>query len=182
MHNIYNLFSFALLGASGCGKTTLLSCIVGSMKLNAGSIKVRGCSGLKIPGHKIGFMPQQIALIEEFTIKEMIYYFGRISGMTDNNLENRFQFLKKLLELPIESRYIINCSGGEQRRVSFAVAILHEPELLILDEPTVGLDPILRSEIWEFLIKSTRTSNLSVIITTHYIEEASQANCVSTIC
>lgn len=177
-----NLFSYALLGASGCGKTTLLSCIIGSMTLNAGSITVKGSSGLQIPGHKIGFMPQQIALIEEFTIKEMIYYFGRIYGLKDEKLENKFQFLKNLLDLPTESRKILNCSGGQQRRVSLAVAILHEPELLILDEPTVGLDPILRSEIWDFLIKSTSTSNLAVIITTHYIEEASEANCVRNIC
>ena len=169
------------MGASGCGKTTLLSCVIGSMTLNAGSIKVKGCSGLKILEHEIGYMPQQTALIDEFTIEECIYYFGRIYGLTDKKIESRFQFLKKLLDLPVASRYISNCSGGQQRRVSFAVAILHEPELLILDEPTVGLDPILRSEIWDFLIKSTRTSNLAVIITTHYIEEANEANCVSTI-
>lgn len=167
------------MGASGCGKTTLLSCIIGSSSLDEGSIKVLGKNALKLPGHKIGYMPQQIALIDEFTIKEVIYYFGRISGMTYQKIEERFNFLKILLDLPSEERYVGNCSGGQQRRVSFAVAILHEPELLILDEPTVGLDPILRDGIWNFLVETTSTSNLAVIITTHYIEEAKQATSVS---
>ena len=170
--------SYALLGASGCGKTTLLSCIIGSSSLNEGSIRVLGKSASKLPGHKIGYMPQQIALIDEFTIKEVIYYFGRISGMTYQRIEERFNFLKILLDLPPEERYVGNCSGGQQRRVSFAVAILHEPELLILDEPTVGLDPILRDGIWNFLVETTSSSNLAVIITTHYIEEAKQATSV----
>lgn len=141
-----------------------------------------GKNGLRIPRQKIGYMPQQIALIEEFTIQEVIYYFGRIYGMKDRQIKEKFNFLKKLLDLPPASRFVGDCSGGQQRRVSFAVAILHDPELLILDEPTVGLDPILRSEIWDFLIDRTIKSNLAVIITTHYIEEAKNANCVSYKC
>ena len=149
------------------------------MALNSGSIKVLRKNGSRLPGHKIGYMPQQIALIEEFTIKEVIYYFGRIYGMKDGKIKDQFNFLKKLLDLPPASRLVGDCSGGQQRRVSFAVAILHDPDLLILDEPTVGLDPVLRSEIWDFLIERTKSSNLAVIITTHYIEEAKNANCVS---
>ncbi|EDX03852.1 GD22635 [Drosophila simulans] len=73
---------------------------------------------------------------------------------------------------------IKQCSGGQQRRLSFACAMIHDPELLILDEPTVGLDPMLREKIWDFLVETTRNSKLAVIITTHYIEEAKQANCI----
>ena len=175
----FDICRFALLGSSGCGKTTLLSCIIGSMTLNSGSIKVLGKNGFGLPGHKIGYMPQQIALIDEFSIKEVIYYFGRIYGMKDEKIRDQFHFLKKLLDLSPDSRFIGDCSGGQQRRISFAVAILHEPDLLILDEPTVGLDPVLRSEIWNFLIEKIKSSNLSVIITTHYIEEAKNANYVS---
>lgn len=79
-------------------------------------------------------------------------------------------------------RYVGNCSGGQQRRVSFAAAMVHEPELLILDEPTVGLDPLLREKIWQYLVETTSTSKMAVIITTHYIEEAKQAGFVSTRC
>jgi ABC-type multidrug transport system, ATPase component len=74
----------------------------------------------------------------------------------------------------------MNCySGGQQRRVSFAVALMHDPELLILDEPTVGVDPLLRQSIWNHLVQITKDGNKTVIITTHYIEEARQAHCVS---
>lgn len=123
-------------------------------------------------------MPQEIALTEEFSIKETIYYFGRIYGMSSEQIRERYKKLKDLLDLPPGSRQLGHLSGGQQRRVSFAAAMVHEPELLILDEPTVGLDPLLREKIWDFLVETTRTSKLAVIITTHYIEEAKQANCV----
>ncbi|EAA01628.5 AGAP002060-PA [Anopheles gambiae str. PEST] len=170
---------YGLLGASGCGKTTLLSCIVGRKFLNDGEINVLGgtpgTAGSGVPGPRIGYMPQDIALVEEFTIKETIYYFGRIYGMSKEKIRERYKLLKHLLELPGDDRYVGNCSGGQQRRVSFAAAMVHEPELLILDEPTVGLDPLLREKIWQYLVETTSTSKMAVIITTHYIEEAKQA-------
>uniref|UniRef100_A0A182JPM5 Uncharacterized protein n=1 Tax=Anopheles christyi TaxID=43041 RepID=A0A182JPM5_9DIPT len=170
---------YGLLGASGCGKTTLLSCIVGRKFLNDGEINVLGgtpgTAGSGVPGPRIGYMPQDIALVEEFTIKETIYYFGRIYGMSKEKIRERYKLLKHLLELPSDDRYVGNCSGGQQRRVSFAAAMVHEPELLILDEPTVGLDPLLREKIWQYLVETTSTSKMAVIITTHYIEEAKQA-------
>ncbi|XP_041760997.1 ABC transporter G family member 20 [Anopheles merus] len=170
---------YGLLGASGCGKTTLLSCIVGRKFLNDGEINVLGgtpgTAGSGVPGPRIGYMPQDIALVEEFTIKETIYYFGRIYGMSKEKIRERYKLLKHLLELPGDERYVGNCSGGQQRRVSFAAAMVHEPELLILDEPTVGLDPLLREKIWQYLVETTSTSKMAVIITTHYIEEAKQA-------
>lgn len=98
--------------------------------------------------------------------------------MSADRIRERYKLLKDLLDLPPGSRLLGHCSGGQKRRVSFAAAMVHEPELLILDEPTVGLDPILREKIWSFLVETTRTSKLAVIITTHYIEEAKQANCV----
>ncbi|EAT33290.1 AAEL014428-PA [Aedes aegypti] len=173
---------YGLLGASGCGKTTLLSCIVGRKFLNSGEISVLGGTpgtpGSGVPGPRIGYMPQDIALVEEFSIKETIYYFGRIYGMSTEKIRERYKLLKELLELPCDDRHVGNCSGGQQRRVSFAAAMVHEPELLILDEPTVGLDPLLRERIWHYLVDTTSTSKLAVIITTHYIEEARQASCI----
>lgn len=114
--------------------------------------------------------------MDEFTIKETLFYFGRICGMAEERIQERFKLLHELLELPDADRFVVNLSGGQKRRVSFAAAMVHEPELLILDEPTVGLDPMLREKIWQFLIESTRSSKLAVIITTHYIEEANLAN------
>jgi ABC-type multidrug transport system ATPase subunit len=128
-------------------------------------------------GHRIGYMPQETALIGELTIKETIYYFGKIFQMDMDKLRERYDMLHKLLELPRGDHRVEDCSGGQMRRVSFAAAMIHEPDLLILDEPTVGLDPILREKIWNFMLNVTRTSKLAIIITTHYIDEAKQADC-----
>ncbi|XP_050685134.1 ABC transporter G family member 20-like [Leptidea sinapis] len=170
---------YGLLGASGCGKTTLLSCIVGRRKLDGGNIWVLGGKpGEKnsgVPGPRVGYMPQDIALVAEFTVRDALYYFGRIYGMKTAKLDERFEFLLNLLDLPSGSRQIKTLSGGQQRRVSLAAAFVHEPELLILDEPTVGLDPVLRERIWDFLGELARAGT-SVIITTHYIDETKQAN------
>lgn len=132
----------------------------------------------KVNGSRIGYMPQEMALIGELTIKETIYHFGNIFQMDIDKLRDRYDMLHKLLELPYGDQRVEACSGGQKRRVSFAAAMIHEPDLLILDEPTVGLDPLLREKIWNFMLNITTTSKLSIIITTHYIEEARQANCV----
>lgn len=136
--------------------------------------------GSGVPGKRVGYMPQEIALYAEFTIKETMMYFGWIFGMKTNDIMERLQFLLNFLDLPSQNRLVKNLSGGQQRRVSFAVALMHDPELLILDEPTVGVDPLLRQSIWNHLVQITKTGQKTVIITTHYIEEARQAHTVST--
>ncbi|CAL1673499.1 unnamed protein product [Lasius platythorax] len=173
---------YGLLGASGCGKTTLLSCIVGRRKLNSGEIWVLGgkpgTKGSGVPGKRVGYMPQEIALYGEFTIRETMMYFGWIFGMCTAEIVERLRFLLQFLDLPSQNRLVKNLSGGQQRRVSFAVALMHDPELLILDEPTVGVDPLLRQSIWNHLVQITKDGNKTVIITTHYIEEARQAHTI----
>lgn len=126
--------------------------------------------------HLIGYMPQSTALIPELTIRETLYYFGNIFQMKEQVLKQRYEMIKELLELPSDNQRIELLSGGQKRRVSIAASIIHNPIILILDEPTVGLDSLLREKIWHFLLDATRTSKLSVIITTHYISEAEQAD------
>lgn len=139
-----------MLGASGCGKTTLLSCIVGRRRLNSGEIWVLGgkpgSRGSGVPGPRIGYMPQEVALYGEFTIRETLMYFGWINDMTTDEVEEKIDGLLKMLQMPRSDCFVKNLSGGQQRRMSLAATLLHEPELLILDEPTVGVDPVLRQK------------------------------------
>ncbi|EFX78468.1 ABC protein, subfamily ABCH [Daphnia pulex] len=173
---------YGLLGASGCGKTTLLSCIVGRRSFDSGQVMVLGgppgTPDSGIPGPRVGYMPQELALYGEFTIKETLQYFGRIYKLEADFVDSQLDFLSKLLDLPPDHRYVKTLSGGQQRRVSFAVALFHEPELLILDEPTVGVDPLLRRSIWDHLVQQSVDHGRTVIITTHYIEEARQADAI----
>lgn len=169
---------YGLLGASGCGKTTLLGAILGSREIQSGSISILGKAPGVVPVKSIGYMPQDIALVEEFTVRNVLQHQGWIFGMTDEQIEERHKLYEKLLDLPPANKLIRNLSGGQQRRVSLALVLIQDPELLILDEPTVGLDPILRQNLWDYLIKITKEEKKTVVITTHYIEEAKQANMV----
>ncbi|XP_072378312.1 ABC transporter G family member 23-like isoform X2 [Diabrotica undecimpunctata] len=132
--------------------------------------------GSTVLAEKVGYMPQDISLVGELSARDSIYFFGRIYNLKDDIIKSRCDELVKLLDLPTDNRCVRDCSGGEQRRVSFAVTLVHKPELLILDEPTVGTDSILRNRIWKYLTKITEEDKTTVIITTHYIEETRQAN------
>ncbi|XP_065887972.1 ABC transporter G family member 23-like isoform X2 [Dysidea avara] len=171
---------YGLLGASGCGKTTLLRCVLGRLPIQSGHIlilgKPPGTRGHSVPGKGVGYMPQEEAIAYNFTMRELLYYFGTFYQMKLTYIRERTEFLKEFLDLSTADVLCSTLSGGQKRRVSLAVALLHEPPFLILDEPTVGLDPLLRAKIWEHLLEITSTGNTTIIITTHYIEEARQAN------
>lgn len=173
---------YGLLGPSGCGKTTLLKCIVGTLKISRGHITVLGkppaFPGHEVPGKMVGYMPQDLALYNEFTISDTLTFFGRLHGLTRKETQARMDFLIDFLDLPQKNSLVRNLSGGQKRRVSLGAALLQNPDLLILDEPTVGVDPVLRTKIWHHLVEIVKTGKVSVIITTHYIEEARQANVV----
>uniref|UniRef100_A0A146KR47 ABC transporter G family member 23 n=2 Tax=Lygus hesperus TaxID=30085 RepID=A0A146KR47_LYGHE len=162
---------YGFLGPSGCGKTTLLSCIVGRNSLDAGSISLTVKSR-----SNIGYMPQELALSKEFRIAETMSYYGHLYGLDSSVLKKRKEELYALLDLPSEEKVIDKLSGGQQRRTSLCVALLHDPELLILDEPTCGVDPLLSHSIWQHLMALSRNYKKTIIITTHYIEEARQAD------
>jgi len=174
---------YALLGPSGCGKTTLLACILARKELSGGKICVMGGEPgdrqLGLPGPLVGFMPQSISLAMEFTIKETFAYFGRLLKLKSDLVASRQAELLHLLQLgDEENRQVRHLSGGQQRRLSLALALLHKPRILVLDEPTVGVDPVMRRRIWEHLelLSSGSDRPTTTIITTHYIEEARGAD------
>ena len=104
-----------------------------------------------IPGSAVGYMPQNLALFPHFTIEETLCYFGMLHHMSKDEVRRKTDFLVELLNLPPKERQIAQCSGGQQRRASIATTLFHSPPLLILDEPTVGVDPLLRCKIWQYL-------------------------------
>ncbi|CAG2100651.1 unnamed protein product [Medioppia subpectinata] len=174
---------YGLLGPSGCGKTTLLRLILGLIKPKMGLVKVNGKPpgdpANKIPGIGVGFMPQELALFQEITLNEALKYFSKLYGMSDELTLSRIKFLVDFLDLPDADRLIGTMSGGQKRRVSLSLSLVHNPPILILDEPTVGTDPVLRERIWEHLVVLSQTESTTIIITTHYIEEARRAHVIS---
>ncbi|VVC25930.1 Hypothetical protein CINCED_3A000710 [Cinara cedri] len=174
--NVPTCTIYGLLGPSGCGKSTLLECILGTKTLDF------GCIDLKAKYLKdVGYMPQDLCLEGILTIKETFEYFGRIYKMSDQNIKTRIAELNEFLQFPDINSYIKEISGGQSKQVSLAVALIHDPKLIILDEPTVGIDVLLRQKIWVEFIKMTKQLKKTIIITTHYIEEANEANCIGLI-
>ncbi|XP_054161148.1 ABC transporter G family member 20-like [Oppia nitens] len=121
-------------------------------------------------------MPQEIALFNEFSIRESLTYYGTIYHMDKCDIQERIQDLIELLNLPDKNQPVSQLSGGQQRLTSIAVTMIHRPKLLILDEPTVGVDSLLRCRIWQYLERMCKNYGVTVIITTHYIEEARTAH------
>merc|ERR1719431_1239489 len=112
----------------------------------------------------------------EFTVSETFSYFGRLLGMGQGAVAARREELLELLELPRQDREVRCLSGGQQRRLSLAAALLHSPRLLVLDEPTVGVDPLVRQRVWRHLQLLAREQATTTIVTTHYVEEARAAH------
>uniref|UniRef100_A0A1B6EA01 ABC transporter domain-containing protein n=1 Tax=Clastoptera arizonana TaxID=38151 RepID=A0A1B6EA01_9HEMI len=164
---------YALIGPSGCGKTTVLRCIVGFCGMDSGSIRLN----IKRKS-QLGYMPQDCGLNDELSSEEIFYFHGRINFMTEQDIKSRIQQLVRLLDLPDVTQIVKSISGGQYRRVSLAVALLHDPKLLLLDEPTVGLDPVLRHDIWDHLKQLVTKQEKTILLTTHYIEEAKFADTV----
>lgn len=166
-----------LLGPNGAGKSTLINMISGILLPTEGSVDVFGLNVIKDPNKTkqlIGVVPQEIVMEMAFTVEEVLYYFSGMYGVPRSERKERIkQVLEDLgLEDKIHER-ARNLSGGMKRRLMVAKAILHKPKLLILDEPTAGVDVSLRQKIWT-LVRRLNEEGTTIVFTTHYLEEAEQ--------
>ncbi|MFQ5453125.1 MAG: ABC transporter ATP-binding protein [Candidatus Zixiibacteriota bacterium] len=166
--------SFGLLGSNGAGKTTTLNLLVGILHPDSGSIHI---NGVKDPTQaelrrEIGSSPQSIALYDDLTADENIRFFGKLYNLTGTQLKERVNFCLEIVGLTSRRwDQVKTFSGGMKRRLNLACAIVHEPQVLLLDEPTVGVDPQSRNLIFEN-IESLKKEGRTIIYTTHYMEEA----------
>lgn len=132
---------YSLLGASSSGKTTLIKIITGTLKASSGSVTIfgqnLGTSGCSVPGTGVGVMPQELAIYPHFSVASTLRYFGRLNRLSELQISERISYLREYLELPDTRRPVATLSGGQQRRVSLAVALLHSPALVVLGETMI---------------------------------------------
>lgn len=165
--------TYGLLGPNGSGKTTTIKILCSLLKATGGEALVLGKrAGDPSIFPRIGYMPQEIALYLDLTVHDNIRLFGEIYGMSKADIEREEANLLRFIDLEKwRNSTIANLSGGMRHRVSLACSLLHNPELLFLDEPTVGVDPELRASFWNYF-EALRARGVTVVITTHYMDEA----------
>ncbi|MBO8175581.1 MAG: ATP-binding cassette domain-containing protein [Thermococcus sp.] len=169
---------FAFLGPNGAGKTTTIHMLVTLLKPTSGKATVAGHDVVKEPDKvrkKIGIVFQDPSLDRELTAYENMYIHGKIYGLSGDKLKKRIMEMLKFVELEeFKDRQVKFFSGGMQRRLEIARALIHEPEVLFLDEPTIGLDPQTRAHIWEYIKRMKEEHEMTIFLTTHYMDEAEQ--------
>jgi ABC-2 type transport system ATP-binding protein len=171
--DVYKGEIFGMLGPSGAGKTTIVKMIAGIDEATSGTIHVLNT---KMPDlhamQRIGFMAQSDALYGELTAFENLQFFASIYGLKGKKQKERIYEVMDLVNLTDHIKKPVHqYSGGMKRRLSLAISLLHEPEVLLLDEPTVGIDPVLRQAIWEEL-ERIRQNGTTIVVTTHVMDEA----------
>jgi len=171
---------FAFLGVNGAGKSTTISMICGQLQKDAGSILVCGKDAEKsfdMISRKIGVVFQNSALDQNLSAKENLLSRAALYGITGKAFNERLATLAALLDFSdFINRPLNKLSGGQKRRIDIARALLHDPEILILDEPTTGLDPQTRRMLWNVIENQRKEKGLTVFLTTHYMEEAADAD------
>ena len=170
--------TLGLLGPNGAGKTTAISMMVGLLRPDSGSVVVgdskNGGGNPMLPSirKRIGVAPQSLALYEELTARENLQFFGQLYGLGGAKLKERTEWALDFAKLQDRKNDLVgNFSGGMKRRLNISVGLIHEPEILLLDEPTVGVDPQSRNHIFD-CIEQLHDAGLTLIYTTHYMEEA----------
>jgi ABC-2 type transport system ATP-binding protein len=179
---VYRGEIFGFLGANGAGKTTAMRMLCGLSTPSSGKATIAGFDVYRQTENikkNIGYMSQKFSLYDDLTVLENIYFFGGIYGLSDKQLKEKSTELVKRLGLEREATKLVSSLPlGWKQKLSFSVAVLHEPKIVFLDEPTGGVDPVTRRQFWD-LIYEAADKGLTVFVTTHYMDEAEYCNRIS---
>jgi len=169
---------YALLGPNGAGKTTTIRMILGILRPTHGEVFVDGINVHKHPEiakAKIGYMPQSHSLYEDLTVWENLDFYASMYGLKD---ENKLKEILDFVELyDVRHRLVGHLSGGMKQRASLACALVHDPPFLVLDEPTAGVDPVVRRRMWDYF-KHLKDGGRTILVTTHYMDEVVHADTI----
>jgi ABC-2 type transport system ATP-binding protein len=162
-----------LLGPSGSGKTTLMRAIVGVQRTAAGSVQVLGAeAGATELRSRVAYVTQAPSVYADLSVRENLRYFGRILGVPAARTD---EVIARVFLEDVSNRVVSRLSGGQRARVSLATALLGEPELLVLDEPTVGLDPVLRRDLWD-TFHALADAGATLLVSSHVMDEAARCD------
>ena len=166
---------FGFLGPNGAGKTTTIRVLLGLLKPTSGTATVLGFDVVRQTNEikkRIGYMSQRFSLYDDLTVDENLNFYGRTYGVRNRRLRERKEFVLQMAGLQGRERELTrNLSGGWKQRLALGAAIIHEPEMLFLDEPTAGVDPISRRSFWDLLYRLAEQGT-TIMVTTHYMDEA----------
>jgi ABC-2 type transport system ATP-binding protein len=170
---------YAFIGANGSGKSTTINCLSGVLSATSGEVEVMG---LPMPQSRqtvtkyMGVAPQEYAVYLDLSVKENILFFADVFGMTRKKSKKRMKELLKILKLEEKVDVVAkNLSGGMKRRLSIACALIHDPKVVVFDEATVGVDPVLRQWFWDYF-RQIRDTGTTLIVTSHVMDEAEKAD------
>ena len=173
---------FGFLGANGAGKTTAMKMLIGISRPSSGSARIAGFDVYKqteLIKKNIGYMSQKFSLYEDLTIEENIRLFGGIYGLTDEEIKLKSGVLIDKLNLRNEARKVVaSLPLGWKQKLAFSIAVLHQPKIVFLDEPTGGVDPVTRRQFWDMIYEAAH-NGITVFVTTHYMDEAEYCDRVS---